>query len=452
MGMNHAEIERVTSEIAGLCGSFLAEVRQPLRDRLVLVFSTGERLVMVPRGSCARVHLSLQRLSSPKQPYSFQGACRAHLGGRLLEVRKADGDRVLDLVFTHGQLHLRLTGRGGGLWLCDGDRVVSAYDGPSHSGLPPLPCPQPDLRSPRFAPAADQSWNQAAAHYFEEQEAEDELGALRAGVERRLRTERARLQRLARALQADLDAADGAPTLRRTADALAANLHALPRHVAQLMVSDLEDERVVHTVQLTKGESPVQAMERLYRRASKLDRGVDRVLEQLERTETKLEELTQTLATCATAQREALERLQQDAPPQRAASAQAPRSPWRTWAGPGGQQLHVGRDEAGNRRLSFQQARGDDIWFHVRGTPGPHALLPLAKGTTPPLDLLLAAAAIVAMASGVRVGERADIQYTEARHVRPVPGSPGARVYVSHERVLSIERAAEAPPGWTRVV
>ena len=125
MGMNEAEIAAVCRDLQSLVGAPLSEVRQPARDRLVLTLG-GTHLLLVPRGPLARIHPIERRPRNPKKPFSFQGACRAHLTGRLDRIEKVDGDRIVEIVFGEVRLHLRLTGRGGGLWMCRREEVLAA--------------------------------------------------------------------------------------------------------------------------------------------------------------------------------------------------------------------------------------------------------------------------------------------------------------------------------------
>ena len=80
--------------------------------------------------------------------------------------------------------------------------------------------------------------------------------------------------------------------------------------------------------------------------------------------------------------------------------AQTPSSPHtqkgrrRTYTLPGGWQVLVGQTDADNDYLSFQVARPDDWWFHIRGMPGSHVILQGPPGAAPDRETLHRAAAI----------------------------------------------------------
>lgn len=445
-----SELVPVVGELRSLVGAPLRGAWQPHRDRVILGLG-DEHLLLVPRGPLARVHLIGRRPGNPQRPYSFQGAARAHLGGRLREIEGGLLDRTFSLRFERGALEVRLTGRGGGLWIVDEGRVVAAYDGPA-AMLPPLPPPAPETigRPPRFTPGHGQRWNDAAASWFEGEDHRREDLARRAALTRALRRHLDRLERLISALERDLDRAMAAPLLRRQADSLAARLFEIPRGASQAAVPDLEDPDHIHVIALNHRESAGRALGRLYERAGRLERqGLD-VLDRLDLSKDRRVRLDEAIARVSTAAREELSALEALVPPSTSPGQAARRADIVTWRGPHGWQVWVGRSAAANRALTFQRARGRDWWMHLRDRPGAHLILPVRSGGGPALEWLLAAAQIALIHGGVAVGAAADVQYTAVRHVRAIPGDALGRVQVHEERVLHVAREQVPPVGWLR--
>ena len=87
--------------------------------------------------------------------------------------------------------------------------------------------------------------------------------------------------------------------------------------------------------------------------------------------------------------------------------------------------------------------------MHLRGKAGAHVVLPMARGQTPSLPLLLAAAQIVLVHAKVPEGESADVQYARVRDVRAIPGEV-AKVRIADERVLRVTRDPSELAGWVR--
>lgn len=107
-----------------------------------------------------------------------------------------------------------------------------------------------------------------------------------------------------------------------------------------------------------------------------------------------------------------------------------------------GVEIIVGRNARQNEQVTFQLARSDDAWLHVRGAPGAHVIL-RTSGATPDENDLLAAAQLAAYHSSLRGERRVDVSVTERRWVSRAPGGRIGQVSVAQERVVSV--AAEEP-------
>ena len=450
--MNHAELRLIVDELRDLVGRPLSGVWQPRRDRVV--FGIGEeRLLVVPRGPHARVHLDPTRPRTSGHPFSFQGACRAHLVGRLREITLDPDDRVIDLRFDGAALHLRLTGVRGGLWLVRDGRVLAAYDGPAPPALPELAPPPPtpvQARAPRFAVPHGTSANAAAAAWFGARESDARLRERRIDVERRLRTRLARDRRLLEALEGDLEKADGAAAARSRADALSIVLHRVRRGQTAVDAPDPSGDGTSFIIPLDPVKSPGDNLAALYRRARRLERMGERVIEQIEAVEARVRTLGAALAVVSDAPPALLDDLEALAPAPRAAREAAASAPWVTWRSDRGEEILVGRNATANRRLTFQKARGSDWWMHLRDRPGAHLVIRCERGHSPSLETLVAAAQIAGHHGRIPAGEAFEVQYTRASSVRSIPGAADGRVLVHGERVLRLERDEGPPSGWRR--
>ena len=100
--------------------------------------------------------------------------------------------------------------------------------------------------------------------------------------------------------------------------------------------------------------------------------------------------------------------------------------------------MHVGRSAADNDALTLHNAKGNDVWLHVRGRPGAHVVI-RAPGRAPQPELLLLAAQLALVHSGLADGARAEVTWTRVKHVKKPRGLPPGKVLVTQERVLYVE-------------
>src|SRR5262252_6168613 len=113
----------------------------------------------------------------------------------------------------------------------------------------------------------------------------------------------------------------------------------------------------------------------------------------------------------------------------------------RTYMLPGGWQALVGQTGADNDVLSFQVARPDDWWFHIRGMPGSHVILQGPAGADPDRETLHRAAVIAAYYSTAREAGVVAVSGTRVRDVSKARGAKAGTVQIRHERVLKVRPA-----------
>jgi predicted ribosome quality control (RQC) complex YloA/Tae2 family protein len=113
----------------------------------------------------------------------------------------------------------------------------------------------------------------------------------------------------------------------------------------------------------------------------------------------------------------------------------------RTYTLSGGWQVLVGQSDADNDALSFQVARPDDWWFHVRGMPGSHVILQGPPGADPDRETLHRAAAIAVYHSKAREAGMMAVSGTRVRDVRKPRGAKAGTVQIRHEKVFKVRPA-----------
>jgi predicted ribosome quality control (RQC) complex YloA/Tae2 family protein len=140
--------------------------------------------------------------------------------------------------------------------------------------------------------------------------------------------------------------------------------------------------------------------------------------------------------------REELE--QGDRPPEprsqsRAGRKQAPRpaSRVRRLRSPDGLEVLVGVTARGNAEATFKLAAPDDLWLHARGVPGAHVIVRSGSRDVPERTVEYAAS-LAAGQSQARAAARVEVDITERRHVRRVPGGPVGLATYQQERTIAV--------------
>lgn len=108
-----------------------------------------------------------------------------------------------------------------------------------------------------------------------------------------------------------------------------------------------------------------------------------------------------------------------------------------------GLQIWIGRHHEENEELVQRLAKGNDVWFHLKGRPGAHGLIQLPKGKNASLDSLLDAATLVAHYSNVKGNEKADVDYTFRKYVKRVPSKKEGQFLVTYSQNKTLHVQAD---------
>jgi len=216
-------------------------------------------------------------------------------------------------------------------------------------------------------------------------------------------------------------------------------------------------------IPLDPARDPLQNIERYFQRYRKAQRAVPVILERAERVRGEIERLAELTAemekATSPADLDAIEKRIPGLSPGRVPSPSQKRFP----AGPApaasgprrftsgdGLTILVGRGGAQNDELTFRLARGNDIFLHVSGRPGPHVVIRALPGRQVPPETLLDAAQLALYYSltsrhAVRFEEglAADVDYTEVKHVRKPRGAKPGMVLLARHQTLRVNAEPE---------
>ena len=104
-----------------------------------------------------------------------------------------------------------------------------------------------------------------------------------------------------------------------------------------------------------------------------------------------------------------------------------------------GWQIIVGRDASENDELLRHTVKGSDMWLHVRDYHGGYVFIKNRPGKTVPLEILLAAGNLAVYFSKARKNGKADLYYTQVKHLRRAKNAPKGTVLPTNEKNLFIK-------------
>ena len=105
-----------------------------------------------------------------------------------------------------------------------------------------------------------------------------------------------------------------------------------------------------------------------------------------------------------------------------------------------GLEIWVGRSDEGNDYLTTRLAHGNDLFFHLEGSPGSHVILRTESSKDPPPESLLDACELAVHFSKHKEARRADVHVAPIKYVRKPPRAKPGLVYVTSGKTIHLRR------------
>ncbi|HKO97467.1 MAG TPA: NFACT RNA binding domain-containing protein [Pyrinomonadaceae bacterium] len=470
--MHQETLREVVAELGQLLpGHFIGKIYQNSafslaidfglnRDGLLLVSVDPEapRLYLIKRG--------LRALEKSAKPHSlFVQTMRAAIAGGVVEsVTKDEDERVvrieLNVTDDLGDLHRRilvaqLTGRSANLFLLDQDQKIT------HVLRPPVGdsqmvgaiyCPPAQSKTivegtrilrgkfPTTSAAVDDHYN----HLELAQAFEVRIARLIANQKKEL----ARLKKLKANLQKDLVAHGHPETHKRLGDLFIANIASAERNGDKVTLTDYWAEgSPTLEVDLEANTSLQDAAATAFSRYAKSKRAIEEIGTRLTQVDTQIIELEKQQArlqeAIATGDEGRLSEFEasggkKSAPRKKKQEAQGLPG-MRRYLSSDGYEVITGRSARDNDRLTFREARPNDLWLHAGDYPGSHVIVRNSSRKEIPHRTIVEAAQLAAKFSQASKDAKVNIHYTQRKFLSKPKGAAPGLVRLSSFKSITVE-------------
>lgn len=216
-----------------------------------------------------------------------------------------------------------------------------------------------------------------------------------------------------------------------------ANLFRIDKKSSSIDVWDFQKDKTV-SLEIDSTQSPQDYMKECYKKSGKLKRSQIHLEYQIERLRTRKKENLQALT--------ALESLFSLSEIESFCELQAPKKEakkqleekdikkYRTFSSSSGLKILVGKDAKGNEELTFQIAKGNDLWLHFKGGSGSHVVVQKDKHKEIDEDSLKEALQIALYYSKGRQSQEGEVCYTLRKYVRRAGKGQIGKVFISQEK------------------
>ncbi|MDB6081463.1 MAG: putative fibronectin/fibrinogen binding protein, partial [Chlamydiia bacterium] len=237
--------------------------------------------------------------------------------------------------------------------------------------------------------------------------------------------------------------------IRHFGELLKANFQNILPKMKEITVTDWEHENAVVTIPLDPSYTPQQQLKAYFQKSKKYERAaapLQKAIVHLEKErETWLQRLAElevlkdkeellhfqkTYSICHVAPKAALQPEKKQQP-----------HPFHTFTSHSGIKIFVGKSAEANDFLTFQIARGDDLWLHAHGAPGSHVVIKKGNKEFIEQEAVLDAAALALYFSKLRnaSNQEHEVVLTERKYVQRTKGAPHGQVILSKYKLLRIQ-------------
>ncbi len=246
-------------------------------------------------------------------------------------------------------------------------------------------------------------------------------------------------------LDDDLDQGKQRETWKHFGDLLYANLPLLRKGAASVTVTDFDGQTQV-TIPLQETKSPQENAAQYFKKYQKAKKAMEHIAKQKADTLLDIEWLQQTLYDITQASPSDLAAIRLAMQPTKKTKQKQPISKPKQFM-LDDVVFYVGQNAKQNEVVTFELAHSSDLWLHVKGSPGAHVI---AKTTNITEAVLRYAANLAACHSAAKHSSSVEVQYTQRKHIKKIPGYPGSLVQVVQYKSIFIDPDCRAIPGSTQ--
>ena len=496
MSLNCNEIDLILSEL-DLTGAFVQEVVQPNFNSLAIyTYKPGQPktlFISLEAGAC-RICETRRKITKNEKPLRFNEMLKSKIkGARILNCRQLGKERIIRIdlekagaiyVMPQAQehaakkakslqkdeedeffpLYIRLWSNAGNIFLCDKEDVIldSFYRRPAKGEKTGEVLAMPEektLTESELAALKEKfplrefdeitadyaekhpdypnlSFNQKVDLFYSENAAQTSLESLLEQAEKWYQSHKSRQIAALDRLKEKRESFKNAAQYKHQGDLILAYGYALDGKSNFLECEDFESGRKV-SIKIDPKKSAQENAASYYETYKKQTSGLENLDFDIDSAEKALAELEAQYAKI-TAEKNPI-KLEQIL-----RKTQKPRQQEKK-AHPGldflidGWQIIVGRDAGENDELLRHTVKGSDMWLHVRDYHGGYVFIKNRPGKTVPLEILLAAGNLAVYFSKARKNGKADLYYTQVKHLRRAKNAPKGKVLPTNEKNLFIK-------------
>jgi len=459
MSLNWKEIDLILEELE-LTGTLIQKIRQPdFKSLLLDLYKPGNAFPLLINLTQGNVRLHRLTGNNPRKVVlqRFAQFLRSRInGGRILSAVQLNNDRIIKIIIRNGEeetfMYIRLWGGASNIIVTDNSHTIldAFYRRPKQNEVSggtyfPEESAPPINKTTKVFEIREydkkNGFNEFIEKSYREVDSNREIVTLRSRVESIINSKEYQLESALSGLNSRINNYENYDQYKEQAELVKANIYKIHKGDTFLETENYFNNNNLIKIYLDSTLSPGENSELLFTKYKKAKSGLKNIIEEINNLKKNLKNIQkekENLQKEVTPENE-LSKLKEylAGVPKQIQLKEKEKIPGLQFTS-GTFTILAGRTAAENDSLLRKYVRGNDYWLHTRDYPGGYIFIKILKGKSIPLETLLDAGNLAVFFSKAKNSGKADLYYTQVKHLRRAKDSKKGTVLPTNEKNLSI--------------
>lgn len=284
--------------------------------------------------------------------------------------------------------------------------------------------------------------SEAIDNFYSVNKSNDRLDQMKSSLIKKINSHKKSVNKKIKILNNNISKEDQAENSKKKADLLAANLYRIDKKSKEIELEDFYNDNNLIKISLNPMKTPRENIDEYYNRAKKIKAAIVYAKNDLPRQENLLSYLNQledfvNRSSSISDLEEIREEMVDNKLIKKKGRNKKKSKPSRPfhYKTENGADIYVGKNSKQNDYITLKVARKEDLWFHVKDSPGSHVILKTDKIFDEDIKI---AAYLAALNSSLASENKVDVDYTEKKNVNKAKGAKDGMVYYENFSTITV--------------
>lgn len=284
--------------------------------------------------------------------------------------------------------------------------------------------------------------SEAIDNFYSVNKSNDRLDQMKSSLIKKINSHKKSVNKKIKILNNNISKEDQAENSKKKADLLAANLYRIDKKSKEIELEDFYNDNNLIKISLNPMKTPRENIDEYYNRAKKIKAAIVYAKNDLPIQENLLSYLNQlkdfvNRSNSISDLEEIREEMVDNKLIKKKGRNKKKSKPSRPfhYKTENGADIYVGKNSKQNDYITLKVARKEDLWFHVKDSPGSHVILKTDKIFDEDIKI---AAYLAALNSSLASENKVDVDYTEKKNVNKAKGAKDGMVYYVNFSTITV--------------